>query len=99
MERCRLQTFAVVADEGHVTRAVERQHISQPAVSARIKALEEEFDLRLFERARGRCTHLGQGAAAHDLVVRVRRGARRDRCRATSAVGTRTMDDLHLHLS
>lgn len=39
-----------MAEAGHLTHAAERLHISQPAVSAHIKALEEQFDVRLFER-------------------------------------------------
>ena len=51
MELYQLRTFAAVAEEGHLTRAAQRLHLSQPAVSGQIKALEQEFDLRLFERS------------------------------------------------
>lgn len=51
MELYQLRTFAAVAEEGQLTRAAERLHVSQPAVSAQIKALEQELDLRLFERS------------------------------------------------
>jgi len=50
MEINRLRSFAAVADAGHLTRAAEKLHISQPALSAQIKSLEDEFDLPLFER-------------------------------------------------
>src|SRR3972149_7402835 len=51
MELYQLRTFATVAETGHLTRAADRLHISQPAVSAQIKALEETREARLFDRS------------------------------------------------
>ena len=50
MELYHLKTFVMVAKEEHLTRAAEKLHTSQPAVSAHIKALEEELGLTLFLR-------------------------------------------------
>ena len=50
MELYQLKTFVTVAEEGHLTRASERLHTSQPSVSAHIKALEEEMGVPLFIR-------------------------------------------------
>lgn len=50
MELYQLKTFVVVAEEGHLTRAADRLHASQPTVSAHIKALEDELETRLFIR-------------------------------------------------
>lgn len=49
-----LNTLSMVARLGSITRAAEQLHLSQPAVSGHIKALEDELGLTLFERtARG----------------------------------------------
>jgi DNA-binding transcriptional LysR family regulator len=50
MDLHQLKTFVVVAREGSITRASELLHLSQPAVSAHIKAIEDAVDLVLFER-------------------------------------------------
>lgn len=51
MEIYQLRTFATIAELGQLTRAAEALHLSQPAISAQIKALEEEVDVALFERS------------------------------------------------
>lgn len=50
MEIYQLRTFIAVATEGNLTRAAERVFTSPPAVSAQLKALEDELGVRLFER-------------------------------------------------
>ena len=50
MELYQLKTFATVAATGHLTKAAEQLFISQPAVSAQIRSLEDELGLTLFER-------------------------------------------------
>lgn len=44
------QIFLFVHDEGGMTRAAEKLHISQPSVSQAIRELEEHYETRLFER-------------------------------------------------
>lgn len=51
MELYQIRAFVAVAEHGHLTRAAERLHVSQPALSGQIKALESRLDLKLFERA------------------------------------------------
>jgi len=45
-----LRAFVTVAREGSVSRAAERLHLTQPAVSLKLKQLQEELDLQLFQR-------------------------------------------------
>jgi DNA-binding transcriptional LysR family regulator len=51
MELYQIRAFVAVAELGHLTRAAERLHVSQPALSGQIKALESRLELKLFERA------------------------------------------------
>ena len=50
MELYQLRTLVAIAEAGQLTRAAEKLHLSQPALSAQLKALEEELELQLFER-------------------------------------------------
>ena len=50
MDLRQIRTFVTVADLGTVSKAAERLHIAQPALSRQIATLEEEFGLRLFDR-------------------------------------------------
>jgi LysR family transcriptional activator of nhaA len=62
-----LRYFHVVAHEGHLTRAAEKLHVSQSALSSQIKQLEERLGQKLFER-RGRSlvlTEAGRIALDH----------------------------------
>jgi DNA-binding transcriptional LysR family regulator len=61
-----LRTFVAVGEEGHLTRAAERLHLSQPAVSAHVKALEGMLDLKLFERAASGMKLTAAGAAVFE---------------------------------
>ena len=51
MELTHLHSFLRVADEGSVTRAAEGLHLTQPAVTQHVRALEREIGVPLFDRA------------------------------------------------
>lgn len=50
MELYQLRSFAAIAEFGQLTRAAEKVHVSQPALSSQLRALEEELDIVLFDR-------------------------------------------------
>jgi DNA-binding transcriptional LysR family regulator len=50
MELSQLRAFVAIAKFGQLTRAAEKLHLSQPALSGQIKALEEALGISLFAR-------------------------------------------------
>src|ERR1700760_2931592 len=54
-------TFVTVAELGTVSKAAQRLRIAQPALSRQIANIEREFDLKLFDRTRGRLVLTGEG--------------------------------------
>lgn len=51
MEFNQLRSFITVSKHGHLTRAAESLHLSQPALSGQIKALEQTLGITLFRRS------------------------------------------------
>lgn len=71
MEFYQLRTFLTVAEEGHLTRAAEKLFTSQPAVSAHIRALEEELGVKLFERTTKGMALTSAGGALQEEARRI----------------------------
>ncbi len=61
MDLRQLRAFMEVASHGSFTRAAEKLHIAQPAVSMAIRKLEEELDLTLLNRQEKRVTLTAEG--------------------------------------
>lgn len=54
MDINQLQNFKTIAETGSLTRAAELLHVSQPAMSAMLKKLEDELGTELFDRGPNR---------------------------------------------
>jgi DNA-binding transcriptional LysR family regulator len=90
VELRQLAVFVAVAEEGSFTRAADRLHVVQSAVSAGVRNLEQELGARLFDRSthRVQLTDAGQAllpearatltaaTVARDAVDAVRGGVR-----------------------
>ena len=70
MDLKRLAHLVALADERHFARAAERVHLSQPAFSRSIQALERELAQRLFDRDAGEVRPTPAGVF---LIERARR--------------------------
>ena len=63
-----IEIFRAVMGTGHVTRAAELLHTSQPTVSRELARLEQVTGLALFERVRGRLRPTPRGIALLEEV-------------------------------
>ncbi len=77
-----LETFLLVATLGSFRQAAERLFTTQPAVSSRIAALEDELGARLFERAPGAVRLTAKGQELLPYAEKVLRSAENLRERA-----------------
>src|SRR6202048_1245712 len=70
MELRQIRSFLSIAETLHFGRTAELIHLSQPALSLQIRALEEEVGVRLFERTRPKTPLTGAGFAFRDDAAR-----------------------------
>lgn len=76
MELRDLKYFAVVAEELHFGRAAQRLHIVPAAVSQRVRELEHELGVVLFDRTSRRVTLSDAGTSLLPVARRVLGSAR-----------------------
>ena len=67
----RLQVFFTVAKELSFTKASDKLHMTQPAVSFQITQLEEQLDTRLFDRRHNRITLTAAGERLFPYVENI----------------------------
>jgi DNA-binding transcriptional LysR family regulator len=70
MELRQIRSFLSIAETLHFGRTAELIHLSQPALSLQIRALEEEVGARLFERNRRKTSLTEAGVAFRDDAAR-----------------------------
>jgi LysR family transcriptional regulator, low CO2-responsive transcriptional regulator len=70
MNHNQLRAFHAVASEGSFTKAASSLHVTQPTLSGQVKALEEAYGVRLFDR-RGRRVY--PTALGRELLILTRR--------------------------
>ena len=67
----RLQIFHTVAELKSFTRAGQRLHMTQPAVTSQIRQLEEHFNTRLFDREHNRIELTAAGRQVEEYAGRI----------------------------
>ena len=91
MEHRQIRSFLSIAETLHFGRTAELIHLSQPALSLQIRALEEEVGVRLFERNRRKTTLTAAGLAFRDdaaaALSQLEQGIRRARLAANGKLG------------
>lgn len=91
MDLTQLRAFISVAHEGNLTRAAEKLHLTQPAVSLQIKGLQENLGLQLFNRSASGMVLTVEGNTLLPLAERILADVQELRRHAS---GLRSSDDV-----
>ena len=75
MDLIQLRAFVTVAHAGNLTRAAERLHLTQPAVSLQIKSLQQSLSVQLFRRSPSGMSLTDEGAKLLPLAEKVLSGS------------------------
>src|SRR6266702_5032223 len=91
MDLRQLRYFLAVAENLHFRKAAEIVHLSQPALTLQVRALEEELGVLLFQRNRHKTTLTAAGEIlreeARSLLAAADRAAERTKRAARGQVG------------
>jgi DNA-binding transcriptional LysR family regulator len=91
MELRQIRSFLSIAETLHFGRTAELIHLSQPALSLQIRALEEEVGVQLFERNRRKTTLTAAGLAFREdaaaALLQLEQAIRRARLAANGKLG------------
>ena len=91
MDLRQIRSFLSITETLHFGRSAELIHLSQPALSLQIRALEEEVGVRLLERNRRKTTLTAAGFAFRDdaaaALSQLEQAIRRARLAASGKVG------------
>src|ERR1700733_6314789 len=91
MELRQIRSFLSIAETLHFGRTADLIHLSQPALSLQIRALEEEVGVRLFERNRRKTTITAAGFAFRDdataALLRIEQAVRSAQMAAAGKLG------------
>ena len=71
MDFKQLEAFAAVVDYGSFSEAARRLYLTQPTISAHIRALENELKVKLIIRTTKKLTITTQGYQLYDSAVRI----------------------------
>lgn len=71
-----VEAFKAVIEYGTVSRAAEMMNVSQPAMSKLIAHLEDDTNLRLFDRIKGRLVPTRRGMRLYEEIDRIFAGVR-----------------------